>query len=239
MLLPPWQAEDENAQPSLDNAIKTCSWDNIYRCLMDPDSAEDASHKLVHLRAKDDGPLHNSYETTLASKYVAGKVFERAGVARVQHLRELLMGTLGEASVNSAAGQMFELFAHHAIQEGGSFKASTLLRYSLGVPCNRCSWLKASKVGVWALGVGCWVLPMRVDQAECCMLRFSLQQAHPPSQHANARFMFALPLTACQHAFMFATSATGAPPVATWGTGVAAEAGSHCDSSLRRAQGRQ
>ena len=145
MLLPQWQAEDENAQNSLDNAIKTCSWDNIYRCLIDPDSAEDASHKLVHLRAKDNGPLHDSYETTLASKYVAGKVFERAGVARVQHLRELLMGTLGEASVNSAAGQMFELFAHHAIQKGGSFKASTLLRCSLGAPCKACIGLKLPK----------------------------------------------------------------------------------------------
>ena len=128
MLLPPWQAGDEEAQLSLDSAIDTCSWDNISRCIKDPDSAQDASHKLVHVRATG-GPLHNSKVTRLASKYVLGKVYEKAGGARAEHLRDLLMSTLGGASVNSAAGQVFELFAHDAIQQGGSFKASTLLQY--------------------------------------------------------------------------------------------------------------
>ena len=203
VLLPPWQARNHVAQLSLDKAINTCSWDNISRCIYDPDSAQDASHMLVHLRTSDDltGCLHDWYVTTLASQYVFNKVYERAGGARAEHLRDLLMSTLGDASLDAIAGQFFERFAHDAIQKGGPFKASTLLQYLLGAPCNSCSWFSSSEIGVWALGVGCWVLPMWVDQPECCMMRSSLQQAQPPSQLANA--------------FVFATPATGSPPVAT------------------------
>ena len=115
-------------QRKLDEAIDTCSWDNIQRCIVNPDTAMDVSHRLVHVVATG-GPLHNSYVTKMASLYVVDKLAERAGVAHVQHLRELLMATLAESPYDSAAGSFFEHFAHRAVQAGGAFKASTLLQY--------------------------------------------------------------------------------------------------------------
>ena len=188
LFFPPWQAKNEAAQRSLDAAIKSCSWDNLIRCIVDPDSAVEASHKLVHLRATGDPP-HGAFVTTMASQYVIEEMADRAGVAFAQHMRELLMTNLGESPYEAAAGRFFESFAHRVIQARlgtpGPFMArvSTLLHCSLGAPCSSCNCHRGAAARFGGISSRC--CPRRDGQADCCMLRQPVTCA-PPSQRANA-----------------------------------------------------
>ena len=116
------QAYDEAAQASLDGALATCDLSAILHCIGEPDSAPDASHKLVHLDVQPGPPEHCRKVMVLASAYVSRKLAERADKKQMDDLRHLVNRLSLEPAYRAAAGALFEAYAHRRLQAGGSFK---------------------------------------------------------------------------------------------------------------------
>ncbi|GIL90065.1 hypothetical protein Vretimale_18118 [Volvox reticuliferus] len=118
------KAMDEVAQSSLDDAITTCKWEDIMACIGMPDSAGDASHKLVHLEVV--GDQYNKKVMMPASQYVAQQIVAKMGNGHMRLLKDLVHLSIGFPAYAAAAGVFFETYAHRRLQQGGSFQVRQL-----------------------------------------------------------------------------------------------------------------
>ncbi|GIM15305.1 hypothetical protein Vretimale_18130 [Volvox reticuliferus] len=118
------KAMDEVAQSSLDDAITTCKWEDIMACIGMPDSARDASHKLVHLEVV--GDQYNKKVMMPASQYVAQQIVAKMGNGHMRLLKDLVHLSINFPSYAAAAGVFFETYAHRRLQQGGSFQVRQL-----------------------------------------------------------------------------------------------------------------
>lgn len=105
----------------------------ISRCVGEPDSGDEASHKLVHLDvlpAEPPGPPdHCRKVMVMASAYVSGKLAERAVTQHMDWLKSFVNLSMSQPAYRAAGGAMFEAYAHRRLQAGGSFKVcGSLLR---------------------------------------------------------------------------------------------------------------
>ncbi|PNH01411.1 hypothetical protein TSOC_012713 [Tetrabaena socialis] len=123
--LPATQANDVTAQQSLDDALSTCNWEDLKHCVGEPDSAQPANHKLVHLEVEANDFSRKTMK--LASRYVADQLAIRGGQEHKRVLKEMVQSCLGSPAFAAAAGQMFKAFAHRVLQEGGIFEVRQLL----------------------------------------------------------------------------------------------------------------
>jgi hypothetical protein len=92
---------------------------DITRCIGEPDSAPDASHKLVHLDVL--RPEHTAVVVVMASAYVSRKLTERAATQQSPWVQDIVNVSASEPAFRAAAGALFEVYAHRRLQQGGSF----------------------------------------------------------------------------------------------------------------------
>ncbi|GIL88107.1 hypothetical protein Vretimale_13970 [Volvox reticuliferus] len=119
------KAANVSAQHSLDDAISACNWEDMVTCIADPGVAKDVSHKLVHIKVKDD--QYDQMITKVASSYVVQKMEAKAGYELVQELQNLIhQSTWAPKIFSAAAGDFFESYTHHCLQHGGFFKVRHL-----------------------------------------------------------------------------------------------------------------
>lgn len=111
-------------QSKLDNAITAVDLQLLVKAVGNPEAADSATHRLLHLNVADDfGTIHYVF----ASEYVADQVYLQLYTEKRDELIQFLAVSEGVGDVGVLRGVLFEKHAHTMISIGGTFQIRELL----------------------------------------------------------------------------------------------------------------
>ena len=118
-----FQKTDMADQALLEDALDSCSLNDLAGSITNPSTASSISHRLLHLTVKAGylkGPV------VFASDWVEGEVISRYSQYKQREVQDFLAATAHQPGVAAFRGALWEHYAHMALQRGGCFSCRNL-----------------------------------------------------------------------------------------------------------------
>lgn len=112
-------AKHKDHQEELEAAISRCHLEDVIRSVGELDSAEDVSHKLIHIHVKP--PNFFTRQLKFASAYVSQLVAARFAQEKKDELIRFITAADGLSETGGLRGNLFEGHAHNILKAGGTF----------------------------------------------------------------------------------------------------------------------
>ena len=120
-------ATDDEVVRELNHALESC---DLRRCMTyagKVDSAEDVSHRVMHLCLIEGDRTYTQTRILFASAWVAEQLVQNLMLQERNNLLLFLSNAAGEGNAASLRGQLFEGYAHSVLRQGGTFRARRIL----------------------------------------------------------------------------------------------------------------
>ena len=143
-----FQKIDMADQALLEDALHSCSLNDLAGSITNPSTASRISHRLLHLTVKAGylkGPV------VFASDWVEGEVISRYSQYKQREVQDFLAASAHQPGVAAFRGALWERYAHMALQRGGWFSCRNLQdpeAVPFQIELQPCS----SSIGLWDVG---------------------------------------------------------------------------------------